>query len=254
MDISLTLSLLSLLAGGAISLFIAKHFTLKSGIKVQISSISIFDNNEVFNNKIDVTVNDRKVNKLVKSSIKIWNSGFQTIYGTDIVFSTPFGLVFPLETNILNVSIEKTTDEDMQFTCVVEGSVVEINFNYCQPNNGVRIEILHDANGVVFNGKLKSINSKNIKVNSSRKVWYKRNYSRYYNKVYRIIFPLVSMLLFYLISIVGVMFLFTTPLIQSVIGMFVPIILLIISGMVGPYIFKFLRLLLSQDDGPSELD
>lgn len=254
--LSVALSIISLVVGGAISLFIAKHFTLKSGIKVQINSISIFDNNEVLNNKIDIIVNNIKVERLVKSSIKIWNSGKQTIKGEEIVKTNPICAVFPKNTNIFHVSIEKNTDKDMQFEAIANGNQVEIKFEYCQPNNGVRIEILHDAEAkeLNFQGKIKTINPKNFIVNHINKKWYKRSLNTFFVKVYRIGFPIICMVLFVLLSIAGSLLLYTTNIIKTQFGGLIPILILMLLGAVSPYVYKFIKSLISSDDGPADLD
>ena len=85
----------------------------------------------------------------------MWNSGFTTIYGSDVVSSNQLRIELPPNSQIYACEIKKTTDDDMGFKIKQCTASLNISFDHCKQGQGIKIAILHDSEEAEFEGKLR---------------------------------------------------------------------------------------------------
>lgn len=145
--------------GGIISWIVARSTSLKTEMSVIVYSSTIFKDG-VFPG-VTIKVNGEDSKTLTKSEVVLWNSGFTTIYGSDVVEGNRLRIELPQNSQFYASEIEKTTDSDMKFEIKEDATSLDIAFDYCKQGEGIRIAILHDSEKIEFKGKLKT--ASNIK-------------------------------------------------------------------------------------------
>ena len=129
--------------GGIISWIVARSTSLKTEMSVIVYSSTIFKDG-VFPG-VTIKVNGEDSKTLTKSEVVLWNSGFTTIYGSDVVEGNRLRIELPQNSQFYASEIEKTTDSDMKFEIKEDATSLDIAFDYC----------------IEFKGKLKT--ASNIK-------------------------------------------------------------------------------------------
>lgn len=178
---SVLVNILFAIIGAGISWIIARSTTIKTELSVIVDSATIF-NNELFPN-VEIKVNGQDSKVLTKSEVILWNSGFTTICSSDVVESNLLRIELPQNSQFYASMIEKTTDDDMKFNIKQCSTSLNISFNYCKQDDGVKIVILHNSEKASFEGKLKSAASKikvhyRYKTTSSKKKTYPKGKMR----------------------------------------------------------------------------
>lgn len=120
--------------------------------------------------QIEILFLGKKVDKLYKTLIYIWNSGDQTIKKEELNTKDPLRLRIKNESEILSIKIIKVTRSVTDFSTInsKENTEYKINFDYLDQGDGAVIEVLH--NGVIDDlellgtimgiSKIKNIDSK----------------------------------------------------------------------------------------------
>lgn len=86
--------------------------------------------------------------RLTKSVLIFWNSGENTVLGSDIVAKDPLRFHVGSDGQILSISVLKATRSVNDFTVIPPGKEMneaEFNFNFLDANDGVVVEILHTS-------------------------------------------------------------------------------------------------------------
>lgn len=151
--LSILVNVFFAIIGGAISWTIARSTTLKTELSVIVNNATIFKD-EIFPG-IAIEVNGQNSKVLTKSEVILWNSGFTTIYGSDVVSSNQLRIELPPNSQIYACELKKTTDDDMGFKIKQCTASLNISFDHCKQGQGIKIAILHDSEEAEFEGKLK---------------------------------------------------------------------------------------------------
>lgn len=139
------------LFGAVISFLITYFFYRKSQIRpslsYQMQSFKIIEKSkQILPKEVKIFFGDNAVPRLTKTEVVLWNSGRTTFRENDIVVGDPLRLEFHKNTQILQARVTKSNRDANQFTSVIRANspnVVDFNFNYLDPGDGVVIEILH---------------------------------------------------------------------------------------------------------------
>lgn len=132
--------------GVVIAIYTYKTTTIGPRLVYTWSSLKIIGKNEVTPDEIEIYFKGIKVPRVIKTTIIIWNSGNKTIEGSNIVKNDPLRLEFSENEEIIGASIIKRTKEFNEVQIVNnlnKENVIDIEFEYLDPKDGVSIEILH---------------------------------------------------------------------------------------------------------------
>ncbi|NOU99317.1 hypothetical protein [Paenibacillus planticolens] len=87
-----------------------------------------------------------RVNDIRRTFYVIWNSGNQVIKGSDVSVADRLRIECAPNTEIIDVTIFKKTNEANNFQCIVEKNhIIYISFDYLNPNDGVWIQVYHKS-------------------------------------------------------------------------------------------------------------
>lgn len=247
---SLSVNIIFAIIGAGLSWIIARSTPLKTELSVIVDSATIFNNGLFPNVAIEVNGQDSKV--LTKSEVILWNSGFTTIYGSDVVESNLLRIELPQDSQFYASMIEKTTDDDMKFDIKQYATSLNISFNHCKQDEGVKIAILHDSEKASFKGKLKptseiKVHYRHGKTTSSEKKTYIKG------KVRKLF--LVGSMFFYEIIVIclGIGITIMTGDKLDVIAIFLGFIFCLCGGCLSGTVFRLLQKGIFPEDGPPAL-
>jgi hypothetical protein len=95
---------------------------------------------------VKVFFRDKRVKRLTKTHVILWNSGRAHIDGKNIVSIDPPRLEFDKDAEILSAQVVKRTRETNKFTVNINPDAPNelfCNFDYLEAGDGVTVEILH---------------------------------------------------------------------------------------------------------------
>jgi len=95
---------------------------------------------------IEILFDGKPVTQLVKTYVTLWNSGNTTLYGSNIVVEDPLRLEFSKDAQILQAPVIKSNRDANKFISTIRANspnIVDFNFDYLDPDDGVVVEILH---------------------------------------------------------------------------------------------------------------
>lgn len=106
-----------------------------------------------------ILYNNNEVSDLSSTKFVFWNKGKDAIKQTDIASKNPIRITIDSEYEILDVFIDKFTNEDNNFTIKkqADGKSVLIVFEFMEQNDGVALQIIHtapDGNHFTVSGKV----------------------------------------------------------------------------------------------------
>ncbi|EDX70090.1 conserved hypothetical protein [Bacillus cereus NVH0597-99] len=145
----------------------------------QSSATKIIGKNRNTPEEIQIYFRGNEVPRVIKTSLVIWNSGNETIKSSHITKEDPLRIQIEQSESIISYRILKETRRTNKVDLVLDKeNELLFNFDYLDPNDGVRVEILHtdDKNPVVFKGTvigmkqdIKSWNTeRGVRVNNKR--------------------------------------------------------------------------------------
>ncbi|MED1406965.1 hypothetical protein P4U07_30230 [Bacillus mycoides] len=105
--------------------------------------------------EIQIYFRGNEVPRVIKTNLVIWNSGNETIKSSHVTKEDPLRIQIEESESIISYRILKETRHTNKVNLVLDKkNVLLFNFDYLDPNDGVRVEILHtdDINPVVFKG------------------------------------------------------------------------------------------------------
>ncbi|MCY4058154.1 MAG: hypothetical protein OXG44_09145 [Gammaproteobacteria bacterium] len=106
-----------------------------------------------------MTFQGRKVERLSKATIVVWNRGTEVLRGADIVAADPIRLSI-VDGRILSHRVIKATDaaNDFQLEPVADaGQELVIHYDYLNPGDGAVVELMHDGTGTSVVGKARGL-------------------------------------------------------------------------------------------------
>jgi hypothetical protein len=95
---------------------------------------------------VEILYRGKHVDRLTRSDIIFWNSGKQTLYGSDIVADDAVRCELSPDALALEVRIIKCTRDANKFTARIDDNSqnrVILSFDYLDPQDGAVIELLH---------------------------------------------------------------------------------------------------------------
>lgn len=98
--------------------------------------------------EVIVLFRDKKVQRLTKTHIVLWNSGTAIVKGENIVTDDPLRLEFSKDSEVLSVRILTSTHQWNKFTANINPdspNEVICDFDYLNAKDGVVLELLHTA-------------------------------------------------------------------------------------------------------------
>jgi hypothetical protein len=132
---------------------------------------SLIDYDEVKSSKIEAIIDGQKIDKLIKTSIYIWNKGNKVLRNNDIAEKDKLRIVWSENELVYNASIGKVNNKIVNAEILndFDNRNINISFDYLNPKDGMRIDILHNSFSKNFNiegtiiGTKRSIKNLNMK-------------------------------------------------------------------------------------------
>ena len=153
-----------------------------------------------------MTFDGRKVERLRKATIVLWNAGTEVLRGPDIVAADPIRLSID-SGRILSHKVVKTTDpaNDFRLAANAEDDVsheLTIYYDYLNPNDGAVVELMHDGTGATVLGKARGL--KSGPENRGGIVPAKAAFARYYRSMSLSLgVAIVTLSIFWLLRLLG---------------------------------------------------
>lgn len=120
-------------------------------------------NNKTIPLEIDILYKQNSVEKLVRTYVYMWNNGAKTIRNSDLVGNDELRIEFDgnLELDggmeIYSCKTLNNTDKSNNFLLNIDKEMLTMSFDYLEPGNGVKIEILHNCDTAIATVKGKVI-------------------------------------------------------------------------------------------------
>lgn len=140
------ITLISLIFAG-LSILLAIYFGIRSLPRKKI--LVTFENNEIlsikdeFLSKLNITYDEKPVEKLTVSKMIFWNGSFPTINNTDIINAEPFSIILT-DGELLDASVLKGADTPNRIHVArTTDSSAQISFDYLDRKEGGIIQIIH---------------------------------------------------------------------------------------------------------------
>jgi hypothetical protein len=99
---------------------------------------------------VEIRYDDKIVPRIARTLVSFWNAGNATLQGADIVDKDPLHLQYGKSTKVLSVTVLRTTRSVLGVRAVAsphDARMVDLNFDYLDPQDGALIEILHTGTG-----------------------------------------------------------------------------------------------------------
>jgi hypothetical protein len=96
--------------------------------------------------ELTVLFKDKKVERLTKTYVILWNSGRATVNGNNIVCDDPLRLVFTDDSEVLSARVVRFTRQSNKFRADINtnsANQVIYGFDYLDAGDGATIELLH---------------------------------------------------------------------------------------------------------------
>lgn len=105
--------------------------------------------NQLIPNEFRILYGDNELNKLVRTNVYFWNGGTKPIRSGDLTENDKLRIELNKELKIYSYNIAKYTDKSKGVYIndpidKIEDNVINLQLDYLEPKNGIRIEILHD--------------------------------------------------------------------------------------------------------------
>jgi len=142
---------------GIIGLLAAAYYYHKSRIGArlvyQINTLKIIGKDErIIPDDVRIYFRDTPVDRLVKNKIIIWNSGYTTFEGSNIISSNPLRAEYGTGTCVMRASLVKSSRPENCAQAIIHPNnrnEVVFSFNYLDPADGAVIEVYHNGEDVL---------------------------------------------------------------------------------------------------------
>ncbi|XUY28539.1 hypothetical protein RMR21_015595 [Agrobacterium sp. rho-8.1] len=113
----------------------------------------------MLDNRVEIRFDDMVIDRVTRTTLWIWNSGNRTINSSDIALNDRISIALPEGTQILQLTTMSKVSANAVRVDLLTSSGVFPTFDFLDPNQGFKCEILHTAaeNTVSLNGTLKGI-------------------------------------------------------------------------------------------------
>jgi len=143
------LSIVSIVTG-AVTSWIISWFYFRKGVRNKAISFTtndisvIWPTNQGKDDSLKITYQGNEVPRVTSTTMAIWNSGTETIDGSDIVADDPLRLIAAEGVKILRVQVlEKTRDVIVGDIPNISEKQANVRFRYLDANDGIAVEVLH---------------------------------------------------------------------------------------------------------------
>lgn len=137
-------TIFSVVVGGLLGYFFYRLSSKKQKFSYTLDSATLMDKreNEGFRD-IEIRFQDKNIDKLTVTKLTVWNSGNTAISKDNVAPADPLRLSLK-KAEILNCRIVKQTDERGKFEAQPDSAEeVRFSFDYFDPNDGFKCEIIH---------------------------------------------------------------------------------------------------------------
>lgn len=142
---------------GIIGIFAGVYYYHKSRIGArlvyQINTLKIIGKDErIIPDDVRILFGDTPVDRLIKNKIIIWNSGYTTFEGSNIINSNPLRAEYGIGTHVMRASLVKASRSENRAQVVIhpeKQNEVIFSFNYLDANDGAVFEVYHNGEDVL---------------------------------------------------------------------------------------------------------
>jgi hypothetical protein len=116
-----------------------------------VKGLSLVQNNINIDN-FEILVNKKKVNKIVKTSIFIWNKGNRVIRKNDIAEKNKLSIIWGHNTSIYQINLGKISNpfSSVNLQPNIEAKTILIDFDFLNKSDGFRVDIYHNFDSSIF--------------------------------------------------------------------------------------------------------
>jgi hypothetical protein len=112
--------------------------------------------------KIQVIYDTSHIEKLNVSEITLYNSGNAVLVSEDIPPKSPISIICSDDGTILEVEIEKVSDQGNNCRILTLGKSAEVAFDFLRPYQGCKIKVIHTSDVIGLSGMLKDSELKSV--------------------------------------------------------------------------------------------
>jgi hypothetical protein len=137
------------IVGVIIAIITYKRSMIGGRLVYQWNSLNIIGKNEKTPDEIEIYYKGKKVPRIIKTRIILWNSGNKTVDGERIVKNDQLRLEFGNNEEIIRAYVQKKTREVNDFGITLDNenkNIIKFSFEFLDPKDGAVIEILHTDN------------------------------------------------------------------------------------------------------------
>lgn len=141
-------TIVSTVIGIVASWIIARRSQSRAELTVTFEEFSPISSNSITSHHLSIFFKDKRIDRLSRTRFYIWNSGNQTIDGSDIVTSEPIRLsVTDNRWKILSVEVALTSRDvcGIKFSSTDSEDLHIVKFEFLDPNDGLIIDAYHDG-------------------------------------------------------------------------------------------------------------
>lgn len=112
----------------------------------QSETLKIIGKDSITLDEIEITYKKKQVPRVIKTTITIWNSGKETINGSDIVEDDKLRIELNEDKEIISLNLIQKTRTVNKFNAILDknnNNKAILTFDYLDPNDGIILEILH---------------------------------------------------------------------------------------------------------------
>lgn len=134
---------------GAIGVVLAIYFYVKtrvvSRLSYELSETNIVGTlDAAFSNSLELTYEGRKVPRVTRTTIRMWNSGNATIRHADVAEGDPLSAVLSENSEVLQTAVVRQTRPVNQILIKsTSDQKVVVGFDFLDPGDGFLIDIIH---------------------------------------------------------------------------------------------------------------
>lgn len=151
---------------GLVGLVVGIYFGVKGNHKKQLTCTIVKCDHLISKGrkiipKLRLFFEDKEIEDIAITSCVIWNTGTETIDGSDVVSENTIKITAEDNCRILDARILATNKTTNNFRLMeLSDSAFEVKFDYVDKNQGAKIQIVHEGKSVAFRCEIKGGNFK----------------------------------------------------------------------------------------------
>lgn len=147
------IGIIGIVVGIIVAVYFYRQSRIGPRLVYQIKALKIIGRDErAIPGDVKIFFGDAPVERLVKNLIIIWNSGYATFDGNNIINENPLRAEFGNDVRVMRVTPIKTTKPDNKSSAFInqtKQNEVIFSFNFLDPNEGAVFEIYHTGEELV---------------------------------------------------------------------------------------------------------